>query len=440
MPSASDAFVDSIGVVTHLGFVDTPYAQNWDKSDKSQNVREILGDLGIRHIREGIPHPTLQVASAYVRPRLAQLYRDYGILFNILLDCRTNNRLDANQIDTYLADYANSSLELNGETIHIRDFIESIEGPNEYDMPNHKDKRDPNWVQNLKNYQSALYQKVKATPQLSKLPVVMPSLVYTKYCSNELGSFGETIDYGNLHPYPNYPYFQKPLGNFAWHLSYGQKCFGDKPIYITEIGYVSSEAGISDRTIAKYMSRLLPEFFLQPQVKRTYLYSLIDILPDRNRWGLIHPERNGQVVNGREQFTLTPKPSYHAVHSLLDLLKEGTWDKSQKRWVIPKVNLEAVDIMFDGLQSTTHHLLLQKSTGDYFLLLWQEVEAFNPDKGNFETPADQVNIYLPEKYRFQTLYQYDDSFQFDATSLTQAANKLTIQVPDRVIVLQFQPT
>jgi hypothetical protein len=437
-PFASDAFVDSVGIVSHLGYTDTPYAQNWGKDDSSQDVRSLFADLGIRHVRDGIPHPTLQPAKTYQRSRVAQLYRDYGIRFITGPDVRTNGILDASQIGAYVAEYASGVINFEGETFQVRELLDAIEGPNEYDQHTQQDKRDPNWVKNLKTYQSELYSQVKAQPLLSSLPVVMPSLIYTKYCSDVLGSFAETIDYGNLHVYPNYPYFLIPTGNFGWHFSNGQKCFQDKPVYVTETGYQTGGGGITDRTIAKYLSRLLPEFFSRPQIKRTYIYSLIDTLPETDLWGLIRPERNGQKIAGLDQFTLTPKLSYHAIKSLLDLLREGAWVKAQRKWVSPLVNLKPVEILFEGKQDSTHHLLLQKSTGDYFLLIWQEVEAFNLKAGNFDPPVDDVSLSLPQEYKLQTLYNYDDSFKLKPTSLSER-NKITIQVPDSVVVLHFIP-
>ena len=435
---ASDAFVDSVGIVSHLGYSDTAYAQNWGKADQSQDVPALLADLGIRHMRDSIPHPTLQPSSAYQRPRMAQLYRDYGIQFINGVDTRKNGILDATQISAYVDEYANGGISLDGETFKDRDLIEAIEGPNEYDEHNQPEKRDPNWVKNLKTYQADLHSKVKANLILSRLPIVMPSLIYTKYCSDELGSLTGAIDYGNLHIYPNYPYFLIPTGNFGWHFSNGQNCFKDKPIYITETGYQTGGSGISDRTIAKYISRMLPEFFLRPQVKRTYIYSLIDTLPEKELWGLIRPERDGQKIVGQDQFTLTPKPSYHAVKSLLDLLREGQWIKAQRKWIFPLVDPKPVEILFEGNQNSTHHLLLQKSTGDYFLLIWQEVEAFNPTVGNFEPPVDEVSLSLPKGYKLQTLYKYDESFRFKPTTLS-GNNQISIQVPDSVVVVRFVP-
>ena len=440
-PFASDALVDSAGIVIHLSYANSPYTQNWDEEDRSQNVSQLLADLGIRHVRDSIPHPTLQQARAYARPRLARLYRDYGVRFIAPLDRREreNDTLTPDQIDPHLEDYATGRIDLDGESIEVRDLLEAIEGPNEYDKHHSPEKRDTNWVQNLQNYQSRLYSQIKANPRLANLPVVMPSLIHTKYCTSDLGSFEDKIDYGNLHPYPNYPYVQIPTGTFGWHLKHGRDCFGDKPIYITETGYMTGGGGgISDVTIAKYLSRLLPEFFLQPQVKRTYLYSLIDTFPGRRPWGLVQSEHNGQKNDGVKQFTLTPKPAYYAVKDLLNLLNEGSWDKARRQWNTPRVNLRSVNLNIEGANDTTRHLLLQKSTGEYFLLVWQQVESFNPENGNFEPPADDLMLSLPNNYQFQTLYQYDESFRLRDTSLAQTSNQLKLQVPDSLVVVQFK--
>lgn len=437
-PATADSFVDAVGVVMHLGYTDTPYAQNWEQPDKSQTIPALLSNLGVRHVRDGIAHPTRQPDQAYTRSRLAQLYRDYGIRFLMVADSRTKEILDRTQISAFVNEYANGVVQLEGETFKVRDLMAAIEGPNEYDHHNTPEKRDPNWVKNLQNYQRELYRQVKQNPLLAKVPVVMPSLIYTRYCSTDLGSFKGMADVGNLHPYPNYPYFVMPTSNLGWHLSHGKDCYGNQPIYVTETGYESGNKGISDRTIAKYTSRLLTEYFSQPQIKRTYLYSLVDTLPENGRWGLVRPQRNGQKKNGFDQFTLTPKPSYYAVQSLLALMREGRWERSQKKWFTPSVQLKPVDISFEGKSPTTHYLLLQKSTNDYFLLLWQEVEGFNPQNGNFDPIDNEVKIKLDTRYRFTTLYRYSDRFNYQKTLLPKAGNQLTIRVPDAVMVVQFR--
>lgn len=438
-PFAADSFVDAVGINTHFSYSDTPYARNWEQSDPTQNIRSLLTELGIRHVRDRIPNSQLQPAIAYARPRLAELYRDFGMRFIAGVDTRKGKILDPSQMAPYLDEFANGSINLKGGNIPIREMLEAVEGINEYDNHNHPSKRDPNWATNLKNYQSQLYRSVKANPLLAQLPVVMPSLVYTKYCTDKLGSLAGIIDLGNLHSYPNYPYFQRPSQNLSWHIGYGKKCYGNSSVYATETGYQSGIDGISDRTIAKYTSRLLAEYFLSGQIKRTYLYELVDTLPSAgNLWGLIRPQKNGRKKDGFDQFTLTPKPSYYAVKSLLDLLREGEWMKTQRQWNAPAITLKPVKLSLQGEKGATHHLLLQKSTGDYFLLLWQEVESFNPKAGNFEPAVNEVKVSVAADYTLQDLYEYDEQFKYKRTSLANAGNQATIRVPDSVAVVHFK--
>ena len=436
---SANAFVESVGIVTHLTYQDTPYVQNWAKADASQNVSELLGALHIRHVRDRIIHPEIQSWGSYLRYRFADLYADYGIKFISILDLKREEILDQSQIAPFLDSYASESLQAStGESIPIRNLLEGIEGPNEYDRHNDIEERDPNWAEALQMYQARLQQELTARAALASIPLITPSLIYTRYCGSVLPSFRETITHGNLHVYATHPYFRVPTDNLQWHLNHGRKCFGNKPVYVTETGYLTGGGGISDKTIAKYTSRILSEFFLEPQIERTYLYSLIDTLPDIDNWGLIRPEKTGEVQNGFDQFKLSPKPSYYAVSSLLSLLDEGVWDEDKEQWIVPAVSADSVDISFEHKQRNTHKLLLKKSDGYYYLLLWQEVESFNPRRGNFDPSPDSVLVSIPEQYEFDSIFKYNREFMLTEEPLRTGSNTLSVQVPDSLMLLRFR--
>ena len=63
----ADAFVDSIGVNTHLSYFDTPYSYEWSKTFRA------LQAMGVRHIRDaissgGVPTHSMRVTGRW-RPR-----------------------------------------------------------------------------------------------------------------------------------------------------------------------------------------------------------------------------------------------------------------------------------------------------------------------------------------------------------------------------------
>ncbi|MBD0269713.1 MAG: hypothetical protein ICV77_15640, partial [Cyanobacteria bacterium Co-bin8] len=121
------------------------------------------------------------------------------------------------------------------------------------------------------------------------------------------------------------------------------------------------------------------------------------------------------------------------------LLGEATWSKTEKRWNAPAVNLRAINLSFEGKDANTRHLLLQKSNNRYYLLLWQEVESFNPTQGNFTPSPDKVTVVLPAGSRPQALHKYNSQFTFGRHSLEGSSSRLSIDVPDSVTVLEFIP-
>ncbi|MBD2260562.1 hypothetical protein [Pseudanabaena sp. FACHB-2040] len=439
-PKSADAFVDSVGINTRLSYTDWPTASNWDNPDPAQNIRQLLVNTGIRHVRDRIPNPSLEPNITYVNPRLAQLYRDNGIRFLTGIDTRNNNVLDTSKIQSYVDWFAKGTISLDGQAIPVRSLLEATEGPNEYDMHHHQSSRDPNWSTNLRAYQAAIHQKVRASSVLASLPILMPSLVHTPYCGSPLGSLSNVSTYGNLHSYPNYPYMKPPSSNLGWHLDNVSDCVGTKKSWVTETGYFTRTGNnkeLSEATAAKYTSRLIAEYFRSGKISRTYLYNLVTGGVDG--WGLIAAQKTSTTVNGWQQYSLRPKPSYHAVKSLNKLLGEATWSKTEKRWNAPAVNLRAINLSFEGKDANTRHLLLQKSNNRYYLLLWQEVESFNPTQGNFTPSPDKVTVVLPAGSRPQALHKYNSQFTFGRHSLEGSSSRLSIDVPDSVTVLEFIP-
>ncbi|HEY9763932.1 MAG TPA: hypothetical protein V6D07_15475 [Trichocoleus sp.] len=436
-PKSADAFVDSVGLNVRMSYTEWPTATNWVNPNSSQNIRNLLVDLGVRHLRDRIPEPNLSPNVAYVNPRLATLYRDHGLRFMSGIDTRSNDILAPSQIGAYVNWYASGSISLDGAQIPVRSLLEATEGPNEYD---YQSQKDPNWASNLRSYQSQLYSQVKAKSTLAQLPILMPSLIKTNYCASPVGSLESSITFGNIHSYPNYPYMRGPATNVAWHLSNVASCSGTKKVWATETGYFTKTgitSAINETTAAKYTPRLLTEYFKTGKISRTYLFQLVEGGVDG--WGLIAAQPTSTTVNGWKQYSLRPKPSYRAVKSLLQLLKEASWSKTDRRWVAPAVTLKPINLSFQGMDSSTHYLLLQKSNGRYYLLLWQEVESFNPTKGNFSVPADNLTVVLPPGSRPLNLYKYNSQFTYSPYSLQGSSSTLTLDVPDSVAVLEFIP-
>ena len=153
-PYAADAFVDSAGLNVRMSYPDWPTSTTWDNPDPQQNIRHLIADLGVRHLRDRIPHPELQAGISYVNPRLAQLYLDHGLKFIVGVDNRREGQLNPRQTPAFVDWYASGQITAeDGQQVRVRDMIEAVEGPNEYDRHHKPDEREPGWARNLNAYQ-----------------------------------------------------------------------------------------------------------------------------------------------------------------------------------------------------------------------------------------------------------------------------------------------
>ncbi len=431
--NSADDFIDSIGVVTHLSYTDTAYAQNWNDNNPNYNVKELLWELGIRHIRDRMLSPSYAPVISYAPERFAQLYKDTGIKLTALIDLKQDNILDSSPIPGELEFWSQASFDVNGDMIDIADTIEAIEGPNEYD---NKRLPDQNWSETLRKYQEKLYRLVKQNDILASKPVLMPSLIYTDNC-HKIGDLSHIIDKANLHSYPNYPYWRFPSATLNWYINNVKKCSSQQPIIATETGYPTLPGEVSEQTEAKYLPRLFAEYFSRG-IELTLTYEFIDI-PHlegiQAHFGLIKAE----PVSAHEltSYILTPKKSYYALKSLIDLLNDSQWDSQSKTWSKPSFDSRHLNLNFVGKENSTHYLLLQKSDGNYYLLLWREIEAYNKSQGNFDNDVDKLEIKIVDDLVSASQYTYDANFNYVESELQVSGNAINVEVPDSLTIIKI---
>ncbi|NER20260.1 MAG: hypothetical protein F6J96_05925 [Symploca sp. SIO1C2] len=430
--NSADNFVNSMGVVTHLSYTDTPYVQNWNDNNPNYNLKTLLAELGIRHIRDRMLSPSYASVLSYAPERFAQLYKDLGITLTAVIDLREDDFLNASPIPEELEFWSTGSSEVNGETINFADLIEAIEGPNEYD---NEQLPDENWMETLIDYQTQLYSLVKDNEILAEKPVLMPSLIYTAYCG-KIGDLSHISDKANIHSYANYPYWRFPSSTLNWYLNNIKKCSSEQPIIATETGYPTLPGEVSERTEAKYLPRLFAEYFNRG-IEQTFNYEFLDI-PHlegiQAHFGLIKAEPISD--DKYTSYVLTPKKSYYALKNLIDLLNDAQWDSQSETWSQPDFQPQTLNLEFLDKEASTHYLLLQKSDGNYYLLLWREIEAYNKNKGNFDNNFDKLKIKLGDGSASASQYSYDANFNYVENQLRVANNAINVKVTDDLTVIK----
>jgi hypothetical protein len=390
--SAHD-FVNSIGVNVHLNYFDTGYGN-------FALVQRELESIGIRHMRDGI-HLQNDDYNNTLYGRWAQLGRS-GIRFDAVLDPRSN-------LGPVTAPLLNQINQMASQS------IESFEGPNELDVSNM-----PNWASVDRNFQEAIYTSVRSMTAGQSIKVIAPSLAAASN-SSQIGDISDRIDEVNLHPYPS---AQIPSVVFPEQTDLAKLMSANQQVAFTESGYHnalndhSDQPAVSENAAAKYIPRLFLEDFAR-NITRTYLYEFLDEFPDpglthfQKHWGLIR-------ADGSE------KPAFTAVKNLIGELKEDAEPAhmNQLAWSLSTENAQI------------HHLLLQKSNGEFDLILWQEIVSYD-----YRRQADIVNApvsaILTLGQKAHTIALYEPTAGAQPLHIYTDVVSVPLEIPDHPLVVKM---
>jgi hypothetical protein len=391
--AVADDVVESIGVNTHIGYVDTHY-------DDFPMVRQRLRELGIRYIRDHISQGRPDVYS-----RMLQLAAD-----GIRLDAIAGDPLQRWNIGTI-------DQQLDLIQSELLPAVASIEGPNEYDI-----QGDPNWVPVLRDYTRRLWEGVKARPALAGLPVLGPSIVRRGNMASA-GDLSAWLDYGNTHTYLS---GDIPERDSVWdgELSAAAENSGSKPVQVTETGYHNGVNGtaehqpVSERAAGIYMPRLFLENFRRGIV-RSYSYELMDQRDDPSGTDI-------EAAFGLLRNDFSRKPAATAVERLIGLLSDAG----------PRFAPESLAYRLEGAPPTAQELLLQKRDGSFYLVLWNRVGVWDKGERADTNPADvPVTVKLGQPIARAEVFEPNVADGAISTALDPAAIELDLS--ERVTVVRL---
>ncbi|MGP6190487.1 MAG: hypothetical protein ACLPSH_10510 [Vulcanimicrobiaceae bacterium] len=386
VPAAeADAFVESVGVVSHFDYWNTSYNTAWPAIGAA-----LLGS-GIRHIRDGMID-----RSPLYRSRLELLGR-HGVNHSAMFDIDS----PASEIDAMLALF--------------EPYVDFVEPPNEYN-----NRHDPNWPARLAAEQKVLWNAVHANPAYRNVVVLGPSMNFAQYYAS-LGPLDDDEDAGNLHNYPCNlnPGTNKLHFGIATNHALIRASTVRKPVWTTETGYgddltLTPQCGLPDEVIAIYVPRMFAERWLAGE-PRTYLYQLADMPSDRRfgTYGLLHADGS-------------PKPQFLALTSLLHLLAD------------PGGPFGAVPQRFTAVAQTPdlQQIVLQKRDGTYDVLLWREVESADPrTSAPLRISPVQATVSVPAQFRQVTAYAYGAGWALHGQPLAVQNGAVRTAVSDKISVL-----
>lgn len=393
--SQADSFIDSIGIQTHVSYVDTAYGQ-WTK------VLAGLQSLGVRHIRDGLP-----VTSTFLNN--FQQLTAAGI--HCMCGFSLPNALSAPQITSF---------------VQLAQSADALEAPNECDAAANCGGGGLTGIANA----VAFLPILKAASKATSLSAVAPSF-QTKQGYTSAGNIASLVNYNNLHIYfggrnPGSAGWGEGdaqgnfYGSFDWWIDQGNIDAPGAPDMVTETGYQafpsSTPSGaIPESVEASYIPRTLLIAY-NKGIKRTYLYELVDEWSTTG-YGLLATD-------------FSPKPAYTAVKNLIGTLKDpGT------SFTASKLNYSV-----SGNTNTLQHLLLQKRDGSYWLILWLEQSSYDVTN-NVPTKVTPQNVTLSIGVgsKFGELVQFDTAGHATTTALPGNAYTTPLALTDQMTIVQILP-
>lgn len=407
-PMAADAFVDSIGVNTHL-------TEDLTADREYAVITQRMKQSGIRHIRDGIfPEESLR---QYADQR--DFFEATGARMDAITDC-------PQPLGYYPGSYTPPTVVRTYDR-KIAGAIDALEGPNEPDLRH---------VGDWPTLTISCMKKRHLTRALP-LPFIAPAMGDAVHGNPaKLGSIAALVDFGAIHRYfspgwnPGWPgYGHDACGSIEslrWAICEARVNSGPTlPIDVTETGYTTSgEYGynpfeVDEVTDGKYVSRVLLVDSIAG-IARTYIYEFHDDGHDKIPW------ENGF---GIVRYDGSPKPAFNAVRSEIHLLSDPgpAFSPAPLRYSL-KTAIETIE-----------HELFQKRDGTYVLAIWNETESWDPTTGKEVTvPSSQVRLELelsPVKVRFRAL---DDDGTLYNRAASVVGSTILVRVDDHVAFLSFR--
>lgn len=408
-PERAEELRDSLGICLRLHFPDSPYYKNFSK------VKQRLGEMNVKYARERLQFDAWN--SETVRDRMIDLHNSFGIKFNNRVDERYGSGSGI-ELDNYKVDDALAYFKAGGTG-----YIDTIEGPNEYNSTYHYDGNQ-DWVSDLRSFYWKLQDEMNKDSFFSGIPLVGPSI--WESIPEDVAAVGRMdgwIDYNNLHAYPN---GRPPTVDMNDWLNDANSIDPYAPIYVTEFGYTTctDQIGVSEKAAAKYMPRMWVEYFMEDTAKM-FIHELVDMGTSTSsvgsNWGLC-------------EYDFSPKKQFNAFKSILSTIKDTASNSMS-------FGTDTIEMSFSYKNSDTHTLLLQKADEEFYLLLWREVRSWdNTNHNDISNGSDNMQVIFDTPIVEAEQFKFDDNFNYVSSSPNVWGNdkRMTLYVPDDIMIVRFK--
>jgi hypothetical protein len=380
---SAEAFVDSIGVVTHMSYTDTAYG-------RAPEVLARLRELGVSHIREAAPPRSGPLADGLRAAHAAGIRATLGS-----------------------GDPASDPASWIGDAVAVMgDGVAAVEAPNELD-----NSGDPDWAAKLRGYMPRL----AAAASERGLEVIGPSFIdpasRAQVPSDLPGLF-------NGHPYSG---GEEPEPTLALALDERRATAPRRGVVFTETGYhnaLAATAGqppASEEAAAIYLPRLLVTAF-GAGVRRTFIYELLDEKPEP---GLIDAEQHFGLL--RNDFS--PKPAFTAIKTLIAAVRDSPGRRlgGVPAWRLQSESGEPIE-----------RVTLERADGSLAIALWRPVSVWDRDA---REPVDPGRV--PVELSFEGLGARDvtvwrPSVSSEPVQRLESAQRLDLELEGDLVLVSLR--
>ncbi|MDA9468331.1 RHS repeat protein [Bradyrhizobium sp. CCBAU 53415] len=396
---SASGFINSIGVNTHAGF-------GWTGYNNLALMADDLEYLGVTRLRDAMG--TSPAAQPVIEGLAAAGYKFDFLVSSALPQMGTTGlQKYIVSLEKFLASHPGS--------------ISAIEGLNE---ANHQpfSYNGSSSLSAAAQFQSVLYQAVKADAARSSIPVFNLSLAYNDPQGySQLGNMSGSVDFANAHAYVSTSLTTN--SSLAATLSAVSTAAPGKPVVITETGYTTQAntqyLGVNETVQAKSILNTLVDAY-KAGVGATYLYELFD---RDSSAANTNPEANYGLFNSDG----TPKLAATAIHNLTTILADDGKGGLQPT--------DPLNYTLSNMPASGHSMVLGKSNGAYELVVWAEPKLWNDATDTEVSNAAQtVTVNLGAVHH--TVKVYDTLTGTTAIASYTDVSTITVPVSDHPLIIE----
>ena len=375
---------------------------------------EVFHELGVRQYRVCLKYDlTLPDQPDQVR----RAYEEYGARATFLIDPGKSGT--AADVVALVKQYP-------------REAIAAIEGPNECN------NKFPPQELNLRYggktdeaagaaYMNDVYAALKADPATRDIPVIAYTAIFTDY---RLAKGHTAFDFANMHSYQGHGVPTSSLLANETRTNNLLPVGGlVRPYMPTECGYNVTADDPAYRAAqltaqARNVPMLLAEYF-RHGIPRAYLFAL----HNADGYGLLDDDLQ------------TRRPAYVALQSLMAAVKDADWNPQTQRREGGRCTPRSLGFTLEGAPESAHTVTLQKASGEYLLLIWNEVPNLDEAARRLrDDPPVPVTVRFTRPIEPEaTLLTPTDAGPYATSTASVAEGRLRLEVRSSVMVVRLRP-